>query len=966
MAVDGSLNFDTKIDVDGFDKGTKDISSKALKLKNKIAETEREISKLTSELNKLGNSEVKSKTVENLEKSVESAKSKLYELEGQAEDIFQKTRSDLSDIGFDDTHLDSILEQNQEWQKLQREIAQADEELQKYQRDLEQANSAERIAGSSTQEYAEKKEKLAQLNGRLNVYKSQLSETQQKEKSSSRQMSINTDVVKKFGKAVQRIGNKVKQVFGNTVVKGIKSLGRHLKNLFSHTKKTNNQMNGLAKSLRRIKQAIGGMLLYKVIQGGVEALKESLQEMAKASPYVNKQLSALKTSFTYLKNSLASAFLPILTVVTPILVRFMDTLSQVIGKIGEFVSALTGKSTYVKAIKVQQDYAESVEDSTKAIKENEKALAGYDELNVMQDTSTSNTDDQKQLYETITTPFSNFADELKKAFEKGDYGEIARILSRKLNTVLSKINWQQIRSKAKKIASNIANFINGALEEINWFLLGTTLGNGFMTLIDFAFTFVTRVKWKTLGESIAKFLNGVIKSIDFKKIGKLLGKVINSIFQTALGFAKTFDWTNLGQSLRDALKKLFDTVDVHLVIESVTSLINGIFLSAITFLGDPDFSELGSKTAKALKEMINNIDWETISKLFFGLVNGIFDFVTGFILEIDWEAVGKALVDSFKSFFDKSKGSGYKFIKAISDAFWGLLWGAITSLDELVKNMDWDKFGDNLLESVKTALQKGGELLVKLASIASKICNEMLKQIDKVFTDKETSNSVSNSINKMFDNVDWAEIVVNALTLIVDAFSWLVDTVGDIVEDLSKELADGFSHNTNNPEIEQAVIQLAKAIANLFISILNLAIKLLVNVIPNLVLGLFRTIIEILNYIGSWFMGEEWYNQNEESLKNNFPVMDFDWAIPKLATGTVVPANYGEFTAILGDNKREPEVVSPLSTMKQALKEALEENGGSGDGDIVLTINLDGEVVYKSVVKHNDRQKIRYGKSALA
>ena len=734
MAVDGSLNFDTKIDVDGFDKGTKDISSKALKLKNKIAETEREISKLTSELNKLGNSEVKSKTVENLEKSVESAKSKLYELEGQAEDIFQKTRSDLSDIGFDDTHLDSILEQNQEWQKLQREIAQADEELQKYQRDLEQANSAERIAGSSTQEYAEKKEKLAQLNGRLNVYKSQLSETQQKEKSSSRQMSINTDVVKKFGKAVQRIGNKVKQVFGNTVVKGIKSLGRHLKNLFSHTKKTNNQMNGLAKSLRRIKQAIGGMLLYKVIQGGVEALKESLQEMAKASPYVNKQLSALKTSFTYLKNSLASAFLPILTVVTPILVRFMDTLSQVIGKIGEFVSALTGKSTYVKAIKVQQDYAESVEDSTKAIKENEKALAGYDELNVMQDTSTSNTDDQKQLYETITTPFSNFADELKKAFEKGDYGEIARILSRKLNTVLSKINWQQIRSKAKKIASNIANFINGALEEINWFLLGTTLGNGFMTLIDFAFTFVTRVKWKTLGESIAKFLNGVIKSIDFKKIGKLLGKVINSIFQTALGFAKTFDWTNLGQSLRDALKKLFDTVDVHLVIESVTSLINGIFLSAITFLGDPDFSELGSKTAKALKEMINNIDWETISKLFFGLVNGIFDFVTGFILEIDWEAVGKALVDSFKSFFDKSKGSGYKFIKAISDAFWGLLWGAITSLDELVKNMDWDKFGDNLLESVKTALQKGGELLVKLASIASKICNEMLKQIDKVLS----------------------------------------------------------------------------------------------------------------------------------------------------------------------------------------------------------------------------------------
>ena len=51
------------------------------------------------------------------------------------------------------------------------------------------------------------------------------------------------------------------------------------------------------------------------------------------------------------------------------------------------------------------------------------------------------------------------------------------------------------------------------------------------------------------------------------------------------------------------------------------------------------------------------------------------------------------------------------------------------------------------------------------------------------------------------------------------------------------------------------------------------------------------------------------------------------YKIPRLATGTVVPANYGEFAAVLGDNKRETEVVSPLSTMKQALIEALAESG---------------------------------------
>lgn len=88
-------------------------------------------------------------------------------------------------------------------------------------------------------------------------------------------------------------------------------------------------------------------------------------------------------------------------------------------------------------------------------------------------------------------------------------------------------------------------------------------------------------------------------------------------------------------------------------------------------------------------------------------------------------------------------------------------------------------------------------------------------------------------------------------------------------------------------------------------------------------------------------------------------------SIPRLATGTVVPANYGEFAAILGDNKRETEVVSPLSTMKQALKEALEELGGLGEGEINIILELDGDVVYRKMVKRNQMHKRQTGKSAF-
>jgi hypothetical protein len=52
-------------------------------------------------------------------------------------------------------------------------------------------------------------------------------------------------------------------------------------------------------------------------------------------------------------------------------------------------------------------------------------------------------------------------------------------------------------------------------------------------------------------------------------------------------------------------------------------------------------------------------------------------------------------------------------------------------------------------------------------------------------------------------------------------------------------------------------------------------------------------------------------------------------SIPRLAQGTVVPPNK-EFMAVLGDNTKEHEIVSPISTMKQAFMEAMVEMGGAG------------------------------------
>lgn len=87
--------------------------------------------------------------------------------------------------------------------------------------------------------------------------------------------------------------------------------------------------------------------------------------------------------------------------------------------------------------------------------------------------------------------------------------------------------------------------------------------------------------------------------------------------------------------------------------------------------------------------------------------------------------------------------------------------------------------------------------------------------------------------------------------------------------------------------------------------------------------------------------------------------------VPALAKGTVVPSNR-EFLALLGDNKQETEVVSPLSTIKQALLEAMQEAGGLGNsGDIHITVELDGKVVARNTVKHINDMTLAAGKPVL-
>jgi hypothetical protein len=103
-----------------------------------------------------------------------------------------------------------------------------------------------------------------------------------------------------------------------------------------------------------------------------------------------------------------------------------------------------------------------------------------------------------------------------------------------------------------------------------------------------------------------------------------------------------------------------------------------------------------------------------------------------------------------------------------------------------------------------------------------------------------------------------------------------------------------------------------------FESAINGIIGMFEKMINWIVNGLNKISFDIPDWLGGGHFGFD------------IPRVSFDRvSIPRLAQGTVVPPNK-EFMAVLGDNTQEHEIVSPISTMKQAFMEAMVEMGGAG------------------------------------
>lgn len=478
---------------------------------------------------------------------------------------------------------------------------------------------------------------------------------------------------------------------------GFGTVYQRVRSLIPGLNRTRSSMDGLGQSCGKLLGRFGALRISAtymfasfLIMGSVNAMKEGFKSLSQYSAKTNSDLSMLMSSLIQLRNSLATAFAPILSVVAPILNTLIGWLTSATTAIAHFFAALTGQSKVVVAKKVNADFASSVadtgsaaDDANKKAEKYKKTLLGFDQINKLDDPTSDSASggagasggglSPNDMFETVEVDnkWSNWADKVKEAWANADFTEIGAILSGKLNGALANIPWDGIKETARKIAQSIATFLNGFIETTDWGLIGNTLAQGINTAFEFLNSFAQSFHWDSLGSAIGSGINGALTGLDWnvinsactgiasgiattlnnliettnwKLIGTSFANAFNTIINTAYKFVTTFNWKKFGTAIGSAINGFVADLDLAKAGKTLSDAVKGILDTAINMVTTIDWSQIGQKIA----DFICNIDWIGVAKKIITLLGdaivGAVDLLSGFI-----DRVGKYLVNYIKS-----------------------------------------------------------------------------------------------------------------------------------------------------------------------------------------------------------------------------------------------------------------------------------------------------------------------------
>lgn len=357
----------------------------------------------------------------------------------------------------------------------------------------------------------------------------------------------------KVGAVVSKIGGAVKKVFG----KAVDAVKTKVKDITS----------GFSKMGKAVTKILSRMIIWRSINVLIMGTTEGMNNMVQASSKANAAMSQLQSGFTYVKNSIAAMLLPALQSILPVINKIIQAVAGLFNMLGALFAKFRGDSTFTKAVYVQQDYAKSLNKSNKAAKDLKGTLAGFDQINLIQQQKdsggTGGADTSGMFKETsvesmLPTDVSKWMDKLKAAIKAGDWKGVGTVIAQGLNTAVSQLNgWiDKLRPKILKTVQNIVEAVNGFIENFNFRKLGNTLANGFNLAMKVVAKWLKGIKWSDLGKGIGDFINGFVEDWDAAATADVIEAKIGSVLDFLTGIIETTNWNEVSSKLQEMLENI--------------------------------------------------------------------------------------------------------------------------------------------------------------------------------------------------------------------------------------------------------------------------------------------------------------------------------------------------------------------------------------------------------------------------
>lgn len=419
------------------------------------------------------------------------------------------------------------------------------------------------------------------------------------------------------------------------------------------TKATRQHNNSLLKNLGTMaRYAIGVRTLYSLVRKLRSAFVDGMNNLVQYSRETDASVSLLWNSMNQLKNSVAAAASPLVNALAPALNTIIQMCISAANAINQVLSALTGHGTWIKATKQTKDYAKSLGGASKAADDLKTHTLGIDELNVVDQSKSGGSGGSgasaADMFETdeIDSKYKEWSDKIKSMWEAADFTELGSAVGTWLKNGLDAIPWDGIQESARKIASSIGTFINGFVETEGLATsIGTTIGQGINTAVDFANTFLDVTHWDSIGKFIGDGLNGIVNSVQWNEIGQMLANGLNAAFTVLENAATTFDWTNFGSSLALSLNTFASTFSWSGAASSLSSVVTGLLDTLIALLDETDWGAFG----EGVMDFLVGIDWEGLAERLVSsavlIVEGLYGFLADAITSVNWQQIGISIVN---------------------------------------------------------------------------------------------------------------------------------------------------------------------------------------------------------------------------------------------------------------------------------------------------------------------------------